>query len=907
MRRIVIRRRKGSHMLKRQTKKSFNPQHSMMLLLSFLMPLSIVTITWYFNEFYPFGDNTVMAIDFGNQYIDLFAFMRRTILESDFGALVYSFNKSMGGSTVGIWAYYLLSPFNLIYLLFPKLEIVSAAHLGIFLRYGCMSLAMAYYLSKRQSKDNANLKIVLFSTAYALCGFSVSYQMNPLFMDALIMLPLILIGLEELLDGGRPFKFIGLLAFTIFINFYMSFMICIFIVFYAIYYIMAHQWQVSESREKRFEILWKRLYPVALSGILSVGLIAFFIVPLFFNLLYSKGELNSGMRFAWELQINPLEIFSKFMIGSFDNNSWSAGPNLPNIFVSSLPLIGLILYFFEPRITKYEKFGAAGIFVIFLISIVHKFTNQLWHMGQSPAGFFYRFSWLISFFIILLAYRYFEKNNRIKTTELFFIAAVLLFVLSFVMLQDHTFLTSAQLQASAFCFALVGILLVSKHRYKWAAIAVILAAELGSNMYLSQSRMNYPSLSLFKNSIAISQEYVDKIRPDDDEFYRINPLFYRDKNDPFMQDFAGFTNFSSNLENNTRNLFYRIGSNGINAATTYNGSKITDAIFNIQYHIKDLPYTGDSDQAQYNFREDFSRPGVLTSENLIDSTDRFEIYRNPNVLPIAFGVNESVIQLELIKNQPMNNHNAIGQAIIGRDDIFLQDIEAELDSMENLEVITEDQNNFTVKRQNDYEEGVITYRFTPTTDDDYYVQLPDSIRFMDSNNNRFLLNGQRLPMISSYSETQLVNIASHAKGIEQTFSIRTEANHPIDLSQLRFARLDESLVEKLVAERQPSGLQVKHSSSNSIEGNVNITDDSSWMFTSIPYDRGWRIQVDGKSVDTREIWEGLLAFPIQSGEHQIKMVYRPVGLIAGIGISIVSIIALVVWIMYYNRHFIKAK
>ena len=79
------------------------------------------------------------------------------------------------------------------------------------------------------------------------------------------------------------------------------------------------------------------------------------------------------------------------------------------------------------------------------------------------------------------------------------------------------------------------------------------------------------------------------------------------------------------------------------------------------------------------------------------------------------------------------------------------------------------------------------------------------------------------------------------------------------------------------------------------------------MFTSIPYDRGWRIQVDGKSVDTREIWEGLLAFPIQSGEHQIKMVYRPVGLIAGIGISIVSIIALVVWIMYYNRHFIKAK
>ena len=62
------------------------------------------------------------------------------------------------------------------------------------------------------------------------------------------------------------------------------------------------------------------------------------------------------------------------------------------------------------------------------------------------------------------------------------------------------------------------------------------------------------------------------------------------------------------------------------------------------------------------------------------------------------------------------------------------------------------------------------------------------------------------------------------------------------------------------------------------------------MFTSIPYDKGWTVKVDGKVVETRKIWNSLLGFAISNGEHTIELSFIPEGWIAGVGISIVSLI-----------------
>jgi hypothetical protein len=64
------------------------------------------------------------------------------------------------------------------------------------------------------------------------------------------------------------------------------------------------------------------------------------------------------------------------------------------------------------------------------------------------------------------------------------------------------------------------------------------------------------------------------------------------------------------------------------------------------------------------------------------------------------------------------------------------------------------------------------------------------------------------------------------------------------------------------------------------------------MFTSIPYDAGWKISVDGAPVKTLAIAEGLLGVDLTEGTHRIEMHYLPPRLIEGAAITGFSLILL---------------
>lgn len=78
--------------------------------------------------------------------------------------------------------------------------------------------------------------VPIFSTAYTLSGMLVSYQMNTIFYDAMFMLPLLIVALEEVLEGSKPYKYMFLLAAAMFHQFYLGYMVSIFIALYACYY-----------------------------------------------------------------------------------------------------------------------------------------------------------------------------------------------------------------------------------------------------------------------------------------------------------------------------------------------------------------------------------------------------------------------------------------------------------------------------------------------------------------------------------------------------------------------------------------------------------------------------------------------------------------------------------------------
>ena len=415
---------------------------------SALLPMTIMLIVWAFIGMYPFGSKSLMAVDFGQQYISFFGLLKNAILTGDLSSLSYSFTKSLGGDMIGVLGYYLMSPFNIIYILAPLKYFGAAVFLTIWLRYGAIGLSFAFLLIKRyKGLESRKWLVPLFSTAYALSGMLVSYQMNVIFYDAMIMLPIVIVYLEELLDGKSPYRYAFALGLTVLLQFYMGYMISIFIALYACYYVSPRLLIEGDlkTKIKNFSI---PLLQAVIYSIIGIATASVLLLPVFFNLIESKGQVGGGMSFSFAFQINPLDILAKLVVGGFDTTSgWSAGPNLPNIYIGALGFLGFIFYFLSQKIGKAKKWAAGIVTLIFLISFVNEFVSKIWHMGQNPAGFFFRFSWLLSFFMLVLAYQAMKQKIVISKRTNCIIGLGLLLSVVYLFFHQYSFISKTQPQA----------------------------------------------------------------------------------------------------------------------------------------------------------------------------------------------------------------------------------------------------------------------------------------------------------------------------------------------------------------------------------------------------------------------------------------------------------------------------
>ena len=416
--------------------------------LSALAPMTIMLVVWAFMGMYPFGSKSLMAVDFGQQYISFFGLLKNAILTGDLSSLSYSFTKSLGGDMIGVLGYYLMSPFNLIYILMPLKYFGAAVFLTIWLRYGAIGLSFAFLLIKRyKGLESRKWMVPLFSTAYALSGMLVSYQMNVIFYDAMIMLPIVIVYLEQLLDGEAPYRYSFVLGLAVLLQFYMGYMISIFVALYACFYVSPRLMVEGDLKTKLKNYIPPLLQAVIYS-IIGIGTAAVLLLPVFFNLLESKGQIGGGMAFSFAFQINPLDILAKMVIGGFDTTSgWSAGPNLPNIYIGALGFLGFIFYFLSKNVSKAKKWAAGIVTLVFLTSFVNEFVSKIWHMGQNPAGFFFRFSWLFSFFMLLLAYQAVKERPVVSKWTNLGIGIGLALSVCYIQSKSYTFIAKVQPEA----------------------------------------------------------------------------------------------------------------------------------------------------------------------------------------------------------------------------------------------------------------------------------------------------------------------------------------------------------------------------------------------------------------------------------------------------------------------------
>ena len=952
----------------------FRKKHSKALLymMSALLPMMTMLIVWFFMGSYPFGNKSLMAVDFGQQYISFFGLLKNAVFSGDLSSLSYSFTKSLGGDMIGVLGYYLMSPFNIFYIILPFQHYGLAVFLTIWLRYGAIGFSFAHLLVKRYKGAESKIWMVpLFATAYALSGMLVSYQMNVIFYDAMIMLPLVIIYLEKLLDGEAPYPYAFVLGLTVLLQFYMGYMISIFVVLYACYYV-SPRLSIEGDWKQKLKTFIHPLFKAFIYSVLGVATASILLVPVFFNLLESKGQVGDAMRFSFAFQINPLDILSKLTIGGFDTTSgWSAGPNLPNIYIGALGFIGFILFFSSTKILKERRWSAGIITLIFLISFVNEFVSKIWHMGQNPAGFFFRFSWLFSFFMLILAYQVLKE--KIETSRQGKLISIALLVLSAIYLytKEFTYLPKKQpenltqfissnyvifllllvigigagfylywdrssktlkekkirlLIATVVICTLVVLLqigylfsqvvltlivylaILALLRPRMTRLAVVLLStitivELGYNAYLSQVTLGYADVDKFVDATVSVKRVTDNIQENADQpFYRIATTFAYSRTVPSLVGYPGLSTFSSSLERTTMDQFAYMGDLGINAATEYeNGTPLTDALYGIRYYmdIKDIDQKekdAHPEKIYFNrFATRYDMNRYFTEKVYED--ERYIVYKNPNSFPLAFATNDLTRNINFGTNNAVKNQDIILNSMEGvqkNQENYLEYFKPlAFGEVETENLVAEEVNIETgtaiYNRENSSQEAIVRYRITPQTDLTYYFFVPASLN--SDKEYSVLLNGKWLTHSKRNTQRQLWQIADNASGQEIVLEFRFKTDK-VDMSTVGVYRAEISQIQKVLENRKAQGMQVEKFSNTHIVGSIDITDNSKFMMTSIPFSEGWKVKVDGKDVPTSKAWNSFLSFPITPGKHKIEFVFTQKGRLIGSVITVVSLTTL---------------
>ena len=97
----------------------------------------------------------------------------------------------------------------------------------------------------------------------------------------------------------------------------------------------------------------------------------------------------------------------------------------------------------------------------------------------------------------------------------------------------------------------------------------------------------------------------------------------------------------------------------------------------------------------------------------------------------------------------------------------------------------------------------------------------------------------------------------------------------VDYKDLYYAGINEAEAERLYDKLSAGGMKVDFASSDRLRGTVELKDDEAVLFTTVPYDKGWEISVDGSKAESISLLDGaFLGVKLGKGVHEIDISFK---------------------------------
>lgn len=820
------------------------------------------------------------GVDCGVQYMPFFCELYHKLTGG--GSIFYSWSGASGFDFWAVFGYYLASPLNIFAVFFNEKTMIYFVNILIIVKTSLCSVSFIYYV-KRKYPSKKTFDYVLFGVIYAMCGYMIAYGMNVMWFDSIFMFPLILLQLEKLMNEKKCSGYILFLALSIIFNYYCGFMICVAIFFY---------WFTLRFSGVR-DFLTKTLR-LGLSSAVAGGMSLFILYPAL--CVYGQpGSITSvgqmGISGSFFTTLKTLLFLEEPVSMTSENGA-------ANLYITVFALVLFFTFFLSGEFKTGDKVRAGVITVFLLLSMNIGALNYLWHGFRFQFNIPNRFSFILSFFMLVLAWRVFIRRGQISGFPILCSAGITAVLSAVIAAGSGAGVLAGAVNVILAVFYALLLCIRKLPRQRAVAVTVLpiigVTAMLGIS--LKERKQNYVTALTH-----YTRDTLEAAKSMDDSFARsrlsINnsAAVGNGENAEFMNKLSsGLTEYNESLVagldslslfSSFHNANYAMlinstgGGTGMTPDASYE-SVLQDMLFSVKYVFnrsvescsavyKPVTQCGTTQMLQniYTLSPGFVVPETFVSDSLNLSYDN--VFLNLNSLARAAG------QGGVYDPFMFNIKEYKGCSVTGYRN-------GKLD-LEGIEPGANAAMNYTLNHDG---EIYLCLRSMEQARLDVYINGELHIANARCDGPIYIGSLKKDDSIS-------VNIIP-AQGVAATSAVL----HGAMLNTRNLAGLYDLLADEQLA--------ITYYDENTVNGIINVKEDSGILFLSVPESPGWSISVDGKKVQPGSIFNAYMYLTLCSGRHEITLEYKTPGFNEGVLISAASLLAFTcVWL--YEAGILKKR
>ena len=591
---------------------------------SFLVPVLIYFTTLWLSGFFPNGDKTLLFMDLKGQYTEFLASLRYIF---DDNSLFFNWSRSMGGNVLGLYAFYSGGIFAFISCLFSLVNLHAAVMVITLVMIGASGLSMSIFLELGVSLKPGRYGIIIFSACYALMSYNMVYANCFMWLSGSIFLPLVMLGIEQILRGKKGLLLYITLSISMINNYYTAYMICIFSVLYILFrlvtiYFANRNYKEPESDTESSQVygrkyLFRSFGTYAVSSLLAAMTAAPVLVPVFKDLI--SGKLTSTVDYEVGSFYYPFgEVFKKLLPGQYDSITYD---NIhPQLYAGLVVLVFAVIFFFIKTHRMAEKIAGSVIIGILLVSFWCVGIDKVWHGFQMPHWFPFRYAFIFGFFMVYLGYRAYDAliNERLCSR----------------------LAGKFRLRPQTIGLIICGILLIE--------CSVELSKNASNYINGLGKDFGYMKTSEYSDFYDRTEPLVKQVKSSDDTWFRMDKDYEFSKNDAMLFGYNGMTHYSSTYNAGVNLLTPKLGlAQSWYWNSGYGATPLVDAIFGVKYRI--------AEKAMPKYYKKIGENGDVS------------LYMNPTALSIGYAASDTLIGAPMPEGDVFTNQDTVINGITGDD------------------------------------------------------------------------------------------------------------------------------------------------------------------------------------------------------------------------------------------------